>query len=232
MAFLRKIPRLDDRYFQSRLTSDMADRSHSVHRLRLVPDAGEWFLRSVCELLFTLGGIVWLDPGNTPLALVAGALTIGVPLVLLPRLKEWDLRVRNHAGALSRFYLDALLGLFPIRTHGAQQPVRRQHESLLVEWGRSYLRLRGAEVVADTAVQIAMVSLTIALLFDHLARRGLDGGVLLLVYWSLKVLTLGHMLILAIATQYPSHRNVALRLLEPLGAPGGASRRGSCSRTP
>jgi ABC-type bacteriocin/lantibiotic exporter with double-glycine peptidase domain len=222
VAFLRKIPRLGDRYFQSRLTSDMADRSHSVHRLRLVSDVGEWFLRTASELLFTLAGIIWLAPGSTPLVLLAGALTIGVPFLLLSRLQEWDLRVRNHAGALSRFYLDALLGLFPIRTHGAQPAVRRQHEGLLVEWARSYLRLRGAEVGADTAVQLALVAVTIALLFDHLARRGLDGGVLLLVYWSLKVLSLGHMLILAIATQYPSHRNVALRLLEPLGAPEDA----------
>ena len=219
MAFLRKIPRLGDRYFQSRLTSDMADRSHGVHRLRLVTDLGESFLRTVCELFFTLAGIVWLDPGTLPLVLAAGVLSIGVPLFLLPRLEEWDLRVRNHAGALSRFYLDALLGLFPIRTHGAQKAVRRQHESLLVEWGRSYLRLRGAEVVADTAVQIAINAIVIFLLFNHLARRGLDGSILLLVYWGLKILTLGHMLILSIATQYPSHRNVALRLLEPLGAP-------------
>ena len=219
LAFLRKIPRLGDRYFQSRLTSDMADRSHGVHRLRLVPDLGESFLRTGSELLFTLAGIVWLDPGSLPLVLVAGALSIGVPLVLLPRLEEWDLRVRNHAGALSRFYLDALLGLFPIRTHGAQKAVRRQHEGLLVEWARSYLHLRGAEVVADTAVQIAINAIVIVLLFNHLARRGLDGGILLLVYWGLKVLSLGHMLILTIATQYPSHRNVALRLLEPLGAP-------------
>jgi ATP-binding cassette subfamily B protein len=219
MAFLHKIPRLGDRYFQSRLTSDMADRSHSVHRLRLTPDLGESFVRASSELLFTLGGIVWLDPGSAPLALLAAVLTLGVPLVLLPRLQEWDLRVRNHAGAISRFYLDGLLGLFPIRTHGAQKAVRRQHEGLLAEWARAYLHLRGAEVVADTAVQIAMVSMTVALLYSHLARKGLDGGALLLVYWSLKVLTLGHMLILAIATQYPSHRNVALRLLEPLGAP-------------
>jgi ABC-type bacteriocin/lantibiotic exporter with double-glycine peptidase domain len=219
MAFLRKLPRLGDRYFQSRLTSDMADRSHSVHRLRLVPDLGESFGRTACELLFTLGGIVWLDPGSLPLVLTAGALTVGVPLLLLPRLQEWDLRVRNHAGGLSRFYLDALLGLFPVRTHGAQKAVRRQYESLLVDWSRASLRLRGAQVAADTVVQIAMWGVTIALLFEHLARRGLDGGVLLLVYWALKVLTLGHMLILTLATQYPSHRNVALRLLEPLGAP-------------
>jgi ABC-type bacteriocin/lantibiotic exporter with double-glycine peptidase domain len=219
MAFLSKIPRLGDRYFQSRLTSDMADRSHNVHRLRLVPEVGESFGRTSCELLFTLGGIVWLDPGSLPLVLLAGALTIGVPVLLLPRLHEWDLRVRNHAGGLSRFYLDALLGLFPIRTHGAQKAVRRQYESLLVDWSRAYLRLRGAQVATDTAVHLAMWGVTVALLFEHLGRRGLDGGVLLLVYWALKVLTLGHMLILSIATQYPSHRNVALRLFEPLGAP-------------
>jgi hypothetical protein len=129
-----------------------------------------------------------------------------VPLVLLPRIHEWDLRVRNHTGALSRFYLDALLGLFPIRTHGAQTAVRRQHESLLVEWARAHLRLGTINVGADTLVQIFMTTITVALLFDHLARQGLDGGALLLVYWALKVLTLGHMLILSISTQYPAQR--------------------------
>jgi ABC-type bacteriocin/lantibiotic exporter with double-glycine peptidase domain len=219
VAFLRKIPRLADRYFQSRLTSDMADRSHSVHRLRLVTDFGESFLRAAFELFFTLAGIVWLDPHSLPLAVTAGAVTIGLPVLLTPRLEDWDLRVRSHAGALSRFYLDAFLGLFPIRTHGAQSAVRRQHESLLVDWGRSYLRFRTAEVGADAAVGLVMFLMVVALLSDHLRRQGLDGSILLLVYWGLKLLTLGPLLILSIAVQYPSHRNVALRLLEPLGAP-------------
>jgi ATP-binding cassette subfamily B protein len=219
VAFLAKIPRLSDRYFHSRLTSDMADRSHSVHRLRLVPDLGEWFLRTACELLLTTAGIVWLDPGSAPLALATLAGVVGVPLLMLPLLQEWDLRLRNHAGGLSRFYLDALLGLVPLRTHGAHRAVRRQHESLLVEWARTHLGLRGAEVLADTAVQVFMLGMIVALLFDHLARKGLDGGTLLLFFWALNVMTLGHMLILMIATQLPAHRNVALRLLEPLGAP-------------
>ncbi|HYO14878.1 MAG TPA: ABC transporter ATP-binding protein, partial [Thermoanaerobaculia bacterium] len=136
-----------------------------------------------------------------------------------PVLQEWDLRLRNHAGGLSRFYFDALLGLFPIRTHGAQRAVRRQHESLLVEWARAHLGLRGMEVAADAAVQVFMLAMIAALLFDHLSRKGLDGGTLLLFFWALNVMTLGHMLILMIATQYPAHRNVTLRLLEPLGAP-------------
>ncbi|HEY4572388.1 MAG TPA: ABC transporter ATP-binding protein, partial [Thermoanaerobaculia bacterium] len=219
LAFLEKIPRLADRYFHSRLTSDMAERSHSVQRLRLTSDLGESFLRSTCELLFTVAGIIWLDPGIAPLALLTGVIVVGVPAVMLPFLQEWDLRLRSHTGALARFYLDALLGLFPIRTHGAQKAVRRQHEGLVTEWAQANLKLRAVEVTADTVVQILMLALIAALVFSHLARHGLDGAVLLLFFWAMNVFTLGHMLTLMIATQYPSHRNVALRLLEPLGAP-------------
>ena len=37
MAFLRKIPRLTDRYFHSRPISDMVERCHSVQLLRFLP---------------------------------------------------------------------------------------------------------------------------------------------------------------------------------------------------
>ncbi|MBK8086467.1 MAG: hypothetical protein IPK28_23090 [Devosia sp.] len=40
MALLDKLPRLSDRYFQSRPISDMADRSHSLHLSRAVPGMG------------------------------------------------------------------------------------------------------------------------------------------------------------------------------------------------
>ncbi|MGH9768863.1 MAG: cysteine peptidase family C39 domain-containing protein, partial [Blastocatellia bacterium] len=45
VAFLEKIPRLGDRYFQSRLISDMAERSHSSQTLRQLPQLGGRFLR-------------------------------------------------------------------------------------------------------------------------------------------------------------------------------------------
>ena len=45
IAFLKKIPRLGDRYFQSRLTSDMAERSHSVQRIRNLPNLGGQLMR-------------------------------------------------------------------------------------------------------------------------------------------------------------------------------------------
>src|SRR5262249_49542366 len=40
MAFLTKIPRLDDRYFRSRLLSDMAERGHTLHQIRSLPLLG------------------------------------------------------------------------------------------------------------------------------------------------------------------------------------------------
>jgi hypothetical protein len=133
LAFLEKIPRLSDRYVQSRPTSDMAERSHSVHQLRLLPDLGGQLLRLLCELALTTAGIIWLAPASAPVALLALGLTLGLPLAAQPLLTERDLRIRTHVGALCRFYLGALLGLVAVRTHGAERAMRREHESLLVE---------------------------------------------------------------------------------------------------
>src|SRR5205085_4261582 len=71
VAFFEKIPRLVDRYFQSRLMSDMAERSHRVEVLRGLPDVSARFARACFELLFTAIGIVWLDPRFAPLAVLA-----------------------------------------------------------------------------------------------------------------------------------------------------------------
>ncbi len=218
MAFLGKIPRLGDRYFASRLTSDMAERGHSVHKLRLLPELGEWFLRSSFELVLTTAGIVWLDPAAAPLAIGTAAVAVVLPALALPPVQELDLRVRNHTGALGRFYLDALLGLVPVRTHGAERAVEREHEALLVKWARAHLLRERLLVAVDGLLHPVLFGLVAWLLFDHLARNGLSGGVLLLVFWALNVFGLGHMLTLLVVQQLPTHRNVTLRLLEPLGA--------------
>jgi ATP-binding cassette subfamily B protein len=219
MAFLAKVPKLGDRYFRSRLTSDLASRCHNVHRLRLLPELGEGVGRTVCELLLTTAAIVWIDPASLWLAVAAAMTALGLPLLVLPWLTERDLREREHAGALSRFYLDALLGLVPLRTHGAQRAVEREHESLLVEWVSARLGRERMIVGLDLVLHPLLLGLVGWLLVDHLARRDLTSGVLLLVFWSLNLFNLGRLSALLIAHQYPSHRSIALRLLEPLGAP-------------
>ena len=62
-AFLRKIPRLPDRYLQSRPSSDMAERAHSAHQIRELPNLGAQFAKATLELILTTVGIVLLYPG-------------------------------------------------------------------------------------------------------------------------------------------------------------------------
>jgi ABC-type bacteriocin/lantibiotic exporter with double-glycine peptidase domain len=217
LAFLRKIPRLGDRYFQSRLKSDMAERSHSIHLIRRLPELGGQLLRYIFETVFTTAGIIWIDPASAPIAVLAALAAVAVPLLSQPLLMERDLRLRTHAGALSHFYLDALLGLVAIHTHGAQPAVRREHESLLTEWARAGLNLQRAVISLEAVQFLTGFGLAVWLLASHLGRAGESGGVLLLVYWALNLPALGQEVAL-IAWQYPSYRNVTLRLLEPLGA--------------
>jgi len=218
LAFLQKIPRLGDRYFASRPTSDMAERSHSIHMLRLLPRLGGDFTRAVLTLALTVLGLAWLDPGSAPLALLVGGLAVALPLLPQSLLAERNLRVRTHGGALSRFYLDALLGLVAIRTHGAERSIRREHESLLVEWAHAGRSLLTTTVVVAGAQALLGGSLAAWLFFDHLARTGITGSVLLFVYWTLSLPALGQDVAI-LARQYPTARNITLRLLEPLGAP-------------
>lgn len=218
IVFLEKIPRLGDRYFQSRPTSDMAERSHSLHRLRLLPDQGRRLIQSSFELILTAAGIAWLAPASAPIAILAAALTLGLSLGVQSPLAERDLRVRTHTGALSRFYLDALLGLVAVRTHGAERAMRREHESLLVDWARASLNLVRAVVVVEGAQFLIGFGLAAWLLFDYLARTQQAGGMLLLVYWALNLPVLGQEIVMLVR-QYPTYRNITLRLLEPLGAP-------------
>jgi hypothetical protein len=217
VAFLSKIPRLSDRYFHSRPTSDMAHRCHAIHPLRQLPQMGGRLVRSVMDLLVTTTGLVWIDPRSWPIVLAAVVVSIALPWGAQSMIVERDLRVRSFDGSLTRFYLDALLGLFAVRTHGAERAVRTEHSGMLVDWARAaHDRLR-ASVVVEAAEQIVGFGLAVWLTFAYLARTPEPAAVLLLLYWALNVPVLGQE-IAGTARSYPSIRNLMLRLLEPLGA--------------
>jgi ATP-binding cassette subfamily B protein len=219
MALLQKLPTLSDRYFQSRPVSDMADRSHSIHLARMVPGFGLHFIQIACDLVFTLLGLALIDRASLPLAAVIALVALVIPALVQPLLNERDLRLRNHAGALHVFNLDALLGLVPIRTHRAERVVRRQHEGLLVEWARAGRGLISLSLCAQALQSLLCLGLVGALLFAHFSRSGSASGAdLLLVYWALKLPAIGQSLN-ALAQQYPAQRNMLLRLLEPLNTP-------------
>ena len=218
LAFLTKIPRLGDRYFRSRLTADMAERSHLVHGVRVLPEFAGLFLRRLFEVVLTTAGLVWLAPREAPLALLAALVAVAGALLSQGPVVERDLRVRSHAGALARFHLDALLGVVPIRAHGARRAVRVEHEGLLVEWARACRALLSTVVTVEALQAMTGFALA-AVLVVRFASHGSAGTLLLLVYWALNLPVLGNELAL-LARQYPARRNQTLRVLEPLGAPG------------
>ena len=108
--FWRKIPRLGDRYFQSRPVSDMAERAHLTHRLRALPTLAADVARVALEIVVVAAALIWLDPAARRWRWSLAAAMLLMPMAVQPALAERDLRMRNHAGALGRFYLDGAAG--------------------------------------------------------------------------------------------------------------------------
>jgi ABC-type bacteriocin/lantibiotic exporter with double-glycine peptidase domain len=215
--FFAKLPKIAEPYFQSRLTSDMAERSHNIHNLRALPALGGQMLYSAFQLLLTAAAVVWIDRSLWPVVALSVLTAVGLPLAIQPWLGEQELRVRTHMGALSRFYLDSLLGLAPIRTHVADAAVRAEHRSLLGRWADASFNTQKT-VIASSAVQMALgFGLAAWMVVMHVAHHPDSAAVLLLAYWGLNIPAIGSDLA-NMACQYPLHRNIALRVLEPLTA--------------
>lgn len=218
VAFHAKIPRLGDRYFQSRPISDMAERGHTLHAVRQVPVLGAQVVQSAAGLVAVVIGIVWLDPESTPIIIPGVALALLIPFVAHPALAERDLRRRTYAGSLFRLALDALLGIVAVKSHTAEDAIRREHEGLLADWVRAGAAAQRVAVAVEVAQTLLAVGLAVALVTAHLAREGATGTSLLLTWWALEVPLFAQNLALA-ARNYPLLRNALLRVLELLGAP-------------
>jgi ABC-type bacteriocin/lantibiotic exporter with double-glycine peptidase domain len=218
IAFLEKVPRLGDRYFRSRLTSDMTQRAHDLRALRSLPNLGVGLIRTGFQLILTMIGVIWLDPISAPLAILGTVFFVGLSFASRPLLEERDLRLRTHTGALSRFYLDALLGLVPVRTHGAERAMRRQHETQLYEWVRTGRETYNLAGILQAFGALMYSAFAILIIVNYLLKGGDINEILLLFYWTLSLPALGQSLANSIQ-QYPMQRNLVLRLLEPLSAP-------------
>jgi ATP-binding cassette subfamily B protein len=217
LAFAAKLPRLHDRYFQSRPISDMAERCHSVQQLRPMPRLLGQVVQTAGLLVLMAGGIALFDPPSGPLAVLACGLALALPLLFRPWLAELDLRLRTHTGALGRFSFDALQGLSAIRAHAAERTVEREQEGLLVEWARTARRYLAVVLLLEGLQVATGFALAGWLLLRHVHVLADTGAALLLAYWTLSLPELGGALA-GLVRQYPLQRNILLRLLEPLGA--------------
>lgn len=217
LAFLQKLPRLNERYFHSRLTSDMARRVHNLQGLRGLPLLGFALIQNFALLLSTAVGLVWLDPTSALLVLLAVAGNGALIFVVQPIQSELDLRQQSHAAALSRFFLDVLQGLLPVRSHSAGRAIRLEHEARLVELYRTNRTVNRFHLGHDALIAFFNILVAVAVVFFYISRERETAGVLLLLYWTLSVPYLAQRLT-ALARQYPRQRNQLARLLEPLGA--------------
>jgi ATP-binding cassette subfamily B protein len=221
IALLGKIPRLEHAYFRSRPISDMLERSHALHTVRMLPRLSVRGLRIAFELIVTAGALIWIQPATFTLAIVAAAAAAAIPWLGHSAMAERDLRARTHAGALARFHLDALLGRTAIEAHGAGPTIEREHEALLVEWVRALHSLQRAALGVEGVQMIVGFGLAAWMVLGQTSTVD-NPTVLLQVYWMLNLPALGYELAL-IAREYPGHRSTLLRLLEPLSAPAAAS---------
>lgn len=215
MAFLEKLPRLNDRYFHSRLVSDMAQRAHDLRSLRNFPSEVVDLCRMAFELLFTAVGISLIKPEMGIFSLVASGLFISITLVSRTFLQERGMRLQSHAGALSRFFLDAMQGLIALKTHSAERAFRREYEGLLIEWGRANLDY-GQLIALLQALGAVVYSLcSVWVILSFVQGTGELSNVFLLLYWTLRLPVLSNDFVNQLQN-YPLLRNSILRLLEPL----------------
>ncbi len=218
VALLEKIAHLGSRYFHSRLVSDMARRAHSLRILRTLPVIVASGIQTGFRLLLTTAGLIWLNPSGTIFALLLTAAFALLMLALTPTTSEQEQRVLAHSGAISQIHLDALLGLAPLRLHGAERSMQREHEQILSRWWRAGIDLARMSAFGQSGANLIYVALAVAQVISFLQSGGSSERVPLLLYWTLSLPGLAQSLILLIQ-QYPGLRARVLTLLEPLGAP-------------
>jgi len=211
------LPRFSDHYLETRLASDIAERCHSIHILRAAPVMLGTLVRSCAALVFTVVALVYWSSATLVPVVVLGAASFAIPLGLQRLLNEHSLRIRTHSGGLMRFYLDAMIGATPIRAHGAQESVRREHESKLTAWGRASLRYILASLTVDGLTAVFGVVSVVSMTWLHLNAGGNPGRLLLLVYWASSIPVLGRT-ITSTLQQYAPLRSIAIRLFETLDA--------------
>jgi ATP-binding cassette subfamily B protein len=172
----------------------------------------------LAQVVTTAAGLIWLFPQAAPQVLLLCFATIGIPLLVQPAIIQGNLRLRSHQGALSRFYLDALLGLTAIRAHRAEKAIQQAHESLVVEWARAFMSVLRIQVPASAFQVLLSLGVQFWILALYLGSGRDIPSALLLIYWASEFFPLGWQIADSLQ-KYPTQRNIMLRLFEPLGAP-------------
>jgi ABC-type bacteriocin/lantibiotic exporter with double-glycine peptidase domain len=220
-ALAVKLPRLPDRYLRSRPPSDLAERAHVLHELRVLPLLATQLLAAGQECLLVGVALCVLDPALAPLVLLATAGSLGAAAAVQLPLRERELRAREHLSAVGQTNLDAVLGVLAIRAHSAEDAIAEQHEERLLGWiasARAAVRARTVATFVQTGCGVGLAIPVVLTGLDHLDSSSQR---LLLVLWAITIPAAAER-VGQIALQWPGLRTLALRLAEPLDAPDAA----------
>jgi ABC-type bacteriocin/lantibiotic exporter with double-glycine peptidase domain len=215
-AYFEKLPQMEDRYFQSRLASDMASRTHNIQAMRSLPLVLAQGITVSLEVLSITAALIWAAPDAWRIVVALCGVTLCIPLLAQRLLFEPDLRVQMQSGALSGFTLNALLGMTPIRIHGAERSLRRAQETLLVSWTKARYWLHSLTVGFEGLQMTVGYGLVVLLVYTYLASSERATLVLLVVYWALRFPILGQRL-LVLSRTFPNVMNRVRRLLDIIG---------------
>jgi membrane protein implicated in regulation of membrane protease activity len=166
-----------DNYFATRLTSDMAERGHSLQYIRGLTSLGEQFLRGLFGLLVTAVGLIWIDP--------SGGLSVAVVFA-------WRYFRKRDRWTEARITLtnDLVERMVGHRTRLAQQRRSRQHDGeddLLADYVEQSRQMDGTLVRFSTFAGrgwllvgvAALIPLTLSLATAVAALGVALGGILL-----------------------------------------------------
>ena len=215
-AYFEQLPKMEDRYFQSRLASDMASRCHNIQAMRTLPALIAQSITISLEVLATTAALIWAAPDAWQIVVALAAATLVLPLIAQKLFFEPDMRVQSQVGALSKFILDALVGLTPILIHGAGRSLRRAQETLLVSWTKGRYWLQALSVGFEGVLMLVSYGLVVLLVYEYLAGDRRASLVLLVVFWALRFPILGQRLLI-LSRSFPSAMNKVRRLLDIIG---------------
>jgi ABC-type bacteriocin/lantibiotic exporter with double-glycine peptidase domain len=217
MALLAKLPRLPDHFFRSRSMSDVTHRSQGLFHVKALPDVVFAIVKHGIDVLVTAVALCVIYPPGAPFAAAAVLFGVVLPALSLRARQRVEGRVQTHASSLGQLYLDSLLGLVPLRTHGGQLSIRAKQDEYLAPWRRE--SERSVSLLAATeAVQGIGTLLLVAILILRFVQEAPNQATLLLVaFWALR-LPLQTRAFSASLQHLPGIRASLTRLVEPLTA--------------
>lgn len=215
MEFYYKIPRLHDRFFRSRLVSDMAGRCHSVQFLREIPDFFLRILRTGLDLLLTVSLILIFFPSGKLQVLSFLVLSFGIPIFRQKLFFEKNTKLLNLSASLSRFYFDTLVGITAVKAHTAENSIEYAHNEILEEWLRTQESIQDWSKYFDAFQMLVHAFFTSWILHAYFVATPSAPAILLILIWVMKVTLLGEGLTNSLEA-LPFMKSMLLQLLEPL----------------